>query len=138
MPSIPELQAELFETRRALATARRALRERRIAQVRAAQGRVSSDDTVRALTAVLQHSTVAALEELRAEPSRWVRDLEQARGRMRAAQNKYSSLRYAVWRIAQNALAGNDISEAAFEEIIAETVDSEDDRDYDEFRGWVE
>jgi hypothetical protein len=137
MPTIPELQAELFETRRALATARRALRDRRIAQVRAA-GRVGSEDTVQALTVVLQHSTVAALEELRAERRRWALDLEQTRGRMRAAQNKYSWLRYEVWRIAQNALAGNGISEAVFEEITAETLDSEDDRDYDEFRGWVE
>jgi hypothetical protein len=57
---------------------------------------------------------------------------------MRAAQNKYSSLRYAVWRIAQNALTVGEISVGAFEELCDEAVDSEDDRDYYEYRGWVE
>jgi hypothetical protein len=137
MSSIPELRAELFETRRALATARQALRDRRIAQVRSAQG-WGSGDAVQALIVVLQHSTLAALEELRAERRRLVREAEQIRGRMRAAQNKFSSLRYAVWRIAQHALTVGEISVGAFEELCDETVDSEDDREYHEYRGWVE
>ena len=99
----------------------------------------SSEDTVRALNVVLQHGLPSALSELRAERDRLVgelrclaRDLGSARTRLQAARNRYSSLRYDVWRLAQQALAGNEVPEAALEAIIAETLDSEDDREFEE------
>jgi hypothetical protein len=56
---------------------------------------------------------------------------------LQTARNKYRSLRYDVWRLAQQALAGNEVPEAALEAIIAETLESEDDREFEE-DGWVE
>jgi hypothetical protein len=131
--SSPDLHAELRATRRELAAVRRALQDRRVARARP----ISSDDTVRALTAVLQHSTPPALEELRAERDRLARDLGCSETRRRTARSKYSSLRYNVWRIAQDVFARGEISEVAFEELLIQTMDSEDDREFEE-RGWVE
>jgi hypothetical protein len=131
--SSPDLHAELRATRRELAAARRALQDRRTAQRRP----ISGYDTVHALSAVLQHSIPAALQELRTERDRLARDLGYSEARRRTAQNKYSSLRYHVWRIAQEAFAREEISEVVFEELITQTMDSEDDREYEE-RGWVE
>jgi hypothetical protein len=56
---------------------------------------------------------------------------------MRTAQNKYSSLRYNVWRLAEHALVRRETFEVALEEIRAETLDSEDDREYED-RWWME
>jgi hypothetical protein len=41
-----------------------------------------------------------------------------------------------VWRLAEQALAGNEMFEVALEEIRAETFDSEEHREYEE--RWVE
>jgi hypothetical protein len=42
-----------------------------------------------------------------------------------------------VWRIAQEAFTREEISEVAFEEMVTQTMDSENDREFEE-RGWVE
>jgi hypothetical protein len=132
--SPPDLQAQLLATRRELAAVRRALYERRVARSRPA----SSYDTTCALAVVLQHSTAAALEELRAERDRLVRDLSYSERRRRTLQNTYSSMRYNVWQIARRALDLNQMSpEAALDQICEETADSEDDRAWNG-TDWVE
>ena len=132
-PAQPDLRDQLLATRRELAAVRRALLDRQAVRRRP----VSSYDTARALAVVLQHSTNAALEELRAERDRLAKDLASSETRRRSAESKYSTVRYNVWRLAQQALAGNEVPEAALEAIIAETLDSEDDREFEE-DGWVE
>ena len=129
--SSPDLHAELRATRRELAAARRALQDRHVARARP----ISRDDTVRALTAVLQHSTSAALEDLRAERDRLARDVGFTRTLLRTARAKYSALRYSVWQLAQSYFAGFEAPEFVLEQIIEETEDSDDDRQWD---GWVE
>ena len=140
MPTVPELRRQLRATRRELTAVRLALLARRVAQRRPQ----SSEDTVRALSVELQHGLPSALSELRAERDRLVgelgclaRDLASTRTLLQTARNRYNSLRYDVWRLAQQALAGNEVPEVALEEIIAETLDSEDDREFEE-DGWVE
>jgi hypothetical protein len=76
---------------------------------------------VRALTAVLQHSTPAALEELRAERDRLVRELQEVQACMRTAQTRHLLLRENVWRLAQRFFAG-DGPEVVLEGIISEVV----------------
>ena len=132
MSSPPDLLAELRATRRELAAARRALNER------VARGRpISRDDTVRALTAVLQHSTPAALSELRAERDRLAQELAQSRTLLRTARMRYSTLRWNVSQLAHRALANFEDPAVALEEVVAETLDSEDDRAWEE-DWWVE
>ena len=133
MPTVPELQVQLRATRRELTAARLALLARRVAQGRPQ----SSEDTVRVLSVVLQHGLPSALSELRAERDRLARDLGSTRTLLQAARNRYKSLRYDVWRLAQQALAGNEVPEAALEAIIAEPLESEDDVEFEE-DGWVE
>ncbi len=131
--SSPDLQAQLLATRRELAAVRRALQERRAAR------RVphSSYDTVQALSVVLQHSIPQALLELRAERDRLVRDLGHARTQLRTAKLKYSGLRYNVWQLAQRYFANFEQPDNVLEEIISETLDSEDDREWEEGE-WVQ
>jgi hypothetical protein len=129
----PDLQSQLTATRRELAAVRRALQERTV--VRRAPH--SSYDTVRALSAVLQHSIPAALLELRAERDRLARDLGHAQTQMRTARRKYSALRYNVWQLATRYFANLGEPEAVLEEIISETLDSEDDREW-EVGEWVQ
>jgi hypothetical protein len=124
----PDLQSQLTATRRELAAVRRALQERMV--VRRAPH--SSYDTVRALSAVLQHSIPEALLELRAERDRLVRDLGHAQTQLRTTRRKYSMLRYNVWQLAQRYFANLVEPEAVLEEIISETLDSEDDREWEE------
>jgi hypothetical protein len=131
--SPPDLRAELLATRRELAAVRRVLLDRQAARRRP----VSSCDAVRALAVVLQHSTAAALEELRAERDRLARDLASAEARRRTAQNKYSALRYNVWQIVRRAQLGDELPDETLELILEETADSEDDRLWEE-GGWVE
>jgi hypothetical protein len=128
MPTVSELQMQLRTTRRELTAARLALLARRVAQERPQ----SSEDTVRALSVVLQHGIPSALSELRAERDRLARDLGSVLTCVQAARNRSNSLRYDVWRLAQQALVGNDVPEAALEAILAETLES------DEEDGWVE
>ena len=132
----PDLHAELRATRRELAAARRALQEH--AARRVAVGRpINREDTVRALSAVLQHELPVALDELRAERDRLARDLGHAQALYRTARARYSGLRYNVWHIAQRAIANFEPHDTALEEVIAETLDSDDDRAWEE-DGWVE
>jgi len=124
----PDLHAQLLATRRELATVRRALLDRQAAR----QGPVSSYDTTRALAVVLQHSTAAALEELRAERDRLARDLASSETRRRTAERKYSSMRYNVWQLVQRAQLGEEIPDETLDLILEETADSEDDRRWEE------
>jgi hypothetical protein len=87
---------------------------------------------VQALSVVLQHSIPEALLELRAERDRLTRDLGHARTQLRTAKLKYSTLRYNVWQLAQRFFAGRAAHEQVLEEIIGETLDSEDDRDWED------
>jgi len=133
MPTVSDLQTQLLATRRELAAVRRALQERRVVR------RVphSSYDTVQALSVVLQHSIPAALSELRAERDRIARDLGHAQTQLRTAKLKYSTLRYNVWQLTQRYFAGREPPENVLEEVLSETLDSEDDRAWDEGE-WVQ
>jgi hypothetical protein len=133
MHPVPDLQTQLLATRRELAAVRRALQERRVVR----RLPHSSYDTVQALSVVLQHSIPEALLELRAERDRLARDLGHARTQLHTAKLKYSTLRYNVWQLAQRFFAGREPHEQVLEEILGETLDSEDDRDWDE-GGWVQ
>jgi hypothetical protein len=128
MTPVSDLQSQLLATRRELAAVRRALQERRVVR------RVphSSYDTVQALSVVLQHSIPKALLELRAERDRLVRDLGHVQTQLRTARNKYSSLRYNVWRLTQRYFANLEPPEDVLEEVLTETLDSEDDRAWEE------
>ena len=81
---------------------------------------------------MLQHSTNAALEELRAERDRLARDLASSETRRRTAESKYSTVRYNVWRLVQQAQLGEELPNDTLDRILAETSDSEDDRRWDE------
>ena len=129
--STSDLQSELRATRRELAAARRALQERRVARGRPQ----STYDTVQALSTVLQHSIPEALSELRAERDRLTRDLGHAHTQLRTAKLKYSTLRYNVWHLTQRYFAHREAPEDVLEEVLTETLDSEDDRAWDE--DWV-
>jgi hypothetical protein len=131
-PTPPDLHAQLRATRLELAAVRRALQERRVVRSRPA----SSYDTARALAAVLQHSTSAAMEELRAERDRLARDLSSSKTRRRTLQNKCSSMRYHVWQLARRALDRFESAELALDHMCDETADSEDDRAWED-GGWV-
>jgi len=131
-----DLHAELHATRRELAAARRALQEHTARRV--AVGRpIKREDTVRALATVLQHELPVALDELRAERDRLARDLGHVHALYRTARARYSAIRYNVWQIAHRALAGWEPPDTALEEVMAETLDSDDDRAWEE-DGWVE
>ena len=82
----------------------------------------SSDDVVQALTVVVQHSTPAALEELRVERDRLARELEQAQSRIQTAQARYLLLRENVWRLANRFFLGIDGPQVVLEGLIAEVV----------------
>jgi hypothetical protein len=125
---VSELQSQLLATRRELAAVRRALQDGRVARRRPQ----SSYDTVQALSAVLQHSIPAALLELRAERDRLERDLGHTRTQLRTAKLKYSTLRYNVWQLAQRFFRGVEPPELVLEEVLDETADSEDDREWEE------
>jgi hypothetical protein len=129
----PDLYAELRATRRELQAARRALQLHAVQRV--APRALTHEDTVRALSVVLQHSTLPALEDLRAERDAMARDLESVQARLRALQAKYSALRYNAWQVAARSLHGEQPHEDALEEICRVTEDSEDDRGWDERRG---
>ena len=92
---------------------------------------------MRALSTVLHHLLPPALEDLRAERDRLARDLGYTQTLLRTARTRYSTLRYNVWQIAQRAVAGHSAPDAALEEVITETIDSDDDRLWEE-DGWVE
>ena len=132
-PAQPDLRDQLLATRRELVAVRRALLNRQAVR----RQPVSSYDTARALAVVLQHSTNAALEELRAERDRLARDLASSETRRRTAESKYSTIRYNVWRLVQQAQLGEELPNDTLDRILAETSDSEDDRRWDE-GDWVQ
>ena len=133
MPPVSDLESQLLATRRELAAVRRALQERRVVR----RLPHSSYDTVQALSVVLQHSIPEALLELRAERDRLVRDLGHTQTQLRTAKLKYSTLRYNVWQLAQRYFANFEQPDNVLEEIISETLDSEDDREWEEGE-WVQ
>ncbi len=133
MPPVSDLESQLLATRRELAAVRRALQERRVVR----RLPHSSYDTVRALSVVLQHSIPEALLELRAERDRLVRDLGHTQAQLRTAKLKYSTLRYNVWQLTQRYFAGREPPENVLEEVLGETLDSEDDRAWEEGE-WVQ
>jgi hypothetical protein len=127
MPPAPDLQAQLLATRRELAAVRRVVR--RIPH--------NSYDTVQALSVVLQHSIPEALSELRAERDRLVRDLGHAQAQLRTAKLKYSTLRYNVWHLTQRYFANREAPEDVLEEVLTETLDSDDDREWED-GDWIQ
>ena len=92
----------------------------------------SSYDTVQALSVVLQHSIPEARLELKAERDRLARDLGYTQAQLRTAKLKYSTLRYNVWQLSQGFFARREPPENVLEEILGETLDSEDDRDWEQ------
>ena len=132
-PAQPDLRDQLLATRRELVAVRRALLTRQATR----RQPVSSYDTARALAVVLQHSTNAALEELRAERDRLARDLASSETRRRTAESKYSTIRYNVLRLVQQAQLGEELPDDTLDRILAETSDSDDDRRWDE-GDWVQ
>jgi hypothetical protein len=122
------LQAQLLATRRELVAVRRALQERQ-----AVRGRPQSTyDTVQALSAVLRHSIPAALLELSAERDRLTRDLGHSLAQLRTAKLRYSTLRYNVWHLTQRFFGNQEAPEGVMEEILAKTMDSDDDREWED------
>ena len=133
MTPVSDLESQLLATRRELAAVRRALQERRVVR----RLPHSSYDTVQALSVVLQHSIPEALLELKAERDRFARDLGHTQAQLRAAKLKYSTLRYNVWQLTQRFFAGREPPENVLEEVLSETLDSEDDRAWEEGE-WVQ
>ena len=72
-----------------------------------------------------------ALQELRAERDRLIRDLGLSEQRRRGLQTKYSSVRFNVWHLAQRGLSGFVPPEEILDQICDATADSEDDRAWD-------
>jgi hypothetical protein len=120
------LEEELRKTRRELQAARHALQERRCARSLP----ITSELTVAALTAVLNHSV----------PPRWQRRSGIARGsrsscgsraQLRTAKNSYSDLRYEVWRLAQAGIQGAEWPLDALENVVRAAESSDDDTDWE-------
>jgi hypothetical protein len=126
----PDLYAELRATRRELQAARRALQLHAVQRV-AQRGAMTREDTVRALSVVLQHTTPPALEDLRAERDAMARDLGSVQARLRSLQAKYTALRYNAWHVAARSLHGEQPHDDALDEICRLTEDSEDDRGWE-------
>ena len=122
------MSEELRRTRRELAAARRALQERRFARSQP----IGPETTVLALTAVLQHTLPAAIAELQRERERLTRELRHAREMLVTQKNRYTSLRYEVWRWAAPALRGEEWPDAALSAISDLVSDSDDDLDWEQ------
>jgi hypothetical protein len=125
------VQRELRDAERELASARRALQEQR-----AAKGRpIGPEDTVRALTTVINHSVPDALADLQRDRERFAEELRQTQERLRTQKDWYSQLRYDVWRLAQAGIYGAEWPVDALEDIVRAVEDSEDDRDWERRHG---
>ena len=81
-------------------------------------------------------SVRTALQELRAERDRLIRDLGSSEQGRRGLQTKYSSVRFNVWHLAQRGLSGFVAPEEILDQICDATADSEDDRAWE--GGWVQ
>ena len=121
------MEEELRQTRRELAQARRALQERRYARSLP----ISADLTVQALSAVLQHSIPEALAEARRDRARLAEQLRIARAQLTTSKNRYSELRYEVWRLAQAGIMGAEWPIDALENVVRAAEDSDDDLDWE-------
>lgn len=125
--SMEQLQRELREVKRELAVARRALQDQQ-----AARGRpIGPEGTVKALSAVLDHSVPGALVEAQRDRERIAEALRQTQERLRTQKDRYSQIRYDVWRIAQAGIHGDEWSMDALGDIVAVVEDSDDDRDWE-------
>jgi hypothetical protein len=120
-------QEELRETRRELQAARLALQERRYARSQP----ITSELTVAALTAVLQHSVPKALAEAQRDRECLSEQLRIARSQVVTARNTYSTLRYEVWRLAQAGIMGVEWPQEALEDVVRAVEDSDDDHDWE-------
>jgi hypothetical protein len=120
------LEEELRKTRRELAQARHALQEKRYARSQP----ISSELTVQALTAVLQHTLPEALAEAQRGRVYLAEQLRITHAQLRTATNTYSELRYEVWRLAQAGIMGPEWPLDALENIVRAAEDSDDDQDW--------
>jgi hypothetical protein len=122
-----DLQEELRKTRRELQAARRALQERRYARSQP----ISSELTVQALTAVLQHSVPGALAEAQRDRVRLAEQLRIAHAQVVEARNTYSTIRYEVWRLAHAGIMHAEWPMDALENVVHAVEDGDDDRDWE-------
>jgi hypothetical protein len=118
-----ELQEELRKTRRELAQARRALQERRFAR----RQPISSELTVQALSAVLNQCVPSVLAEAQRDRARLAEQLREARAQVVTARHAHTSIRYEVWRLAQEGVMGAEWPPDALENIVRAVEDDEDD-----------
>ena len=122
-----QLQRELREVKRELAAARRVLQDQQ-----AARGRpIGPEDTVQALSAVLDHSVPGALADLQRDRERLAEELRQTQERLRTQKDWYSQLRWNVWNLARDGIYGPGWPIDALEDIVTAVEDSEDDRDWE-------
>jgi hypothetical protein len=125
-----ELQRELREAKRELAAAR-ALQEQR-----AARGQpIGPEGTVRALSAVLNHSVPQALADMQKDRERLAEELRQTQARLRMHKDWYSQLRWNVWRIARDGIFGPKWPLDSLQDIVQAVEDSDDDRDWERRNG---
>jgi hypothetical protein len=127
MVELQQLQKELQDMKRDLATAQRALRDQRVAVGRP----IGPEDTVRALGVVLQHTMPDALAKVQRDRERLAVELRHTQARLRTQKDWYTRVRYDVWRIAQAALQGVEWPTDALHDIVAAVDDSDDDADYE-------
>jgi hypothetical protein len=116
-----DLQEELRKTRRELQAARRYGRSLPL----------TSELTVAAMTAVLNHTVPSAQAEAQRDPKRLAEQLRIARAQVVEARTTYSTLRYEVWRLAQAGIMGAEWPLDALENVVRAVEDSDDDRDWE-------
>ena len=121
------MSEELRQARRELAAVRRALQ----AHERRANRPLTSELTAAALTAVLNHSLPPALAEAQRDRERLAEQLREAQARERTAKNRFTTLRYEAWRLAQEGIMGAEWPPQALENVIALVEDDEDDADWE-------
>jgi hypothetical protein len=120
-------EEELRKARRELAAVRRELQERRVARSQP----ITSELTATALATVLNHAVPPALAEAQRDRERLAEQLRTARAELLTAKNRYTTLRYDVWRLAQEGLMGAEWPPQALENIVNEVEDDSDDHDWE-------
>jgi hypothetical protein len=80
---------------------------------------------------VLNHSVPPALAEAQRDRARLAEQLRIAHAQLRTAKNKYSDLRYEVWRLAQAGIQGAEWPLDALESIVRAAEDDDDDSDWE-------
>ncbi len=124
-------EEELRKARRELAAVRRELQERRFARSQP----LTSDLTATALATVLNHEVPPALAEARRDRERLAEQLRAARAELTTAKNRYTTLRYDVWRLAQEGVMGAEWPPQALENIVNAVEDDSDDHDWERRNG---